>query len=185
MLYIMGKSIKKEHIETLEEKTKKQKDTEIEILTDKIEEISPSSSSSSSDEGGNNLEIPKKEKKPRTEKQIEAFKIACQKRQQQRDKRKIEKHQKEEQIKQQIKAKEEQIKNETEEKIIKKAISIKKKQIIKEAVLDEISDDDIDTIPIELVKKIALKTKTKKIQKEMEKPIFIEKMVEKPRFISV
>jgi hypothetical protein len=37
-----------------------------------------------------------------------------------------------------------------EEKIVKKAISIKKKQILKQKVLDEISDDET---PIEEVKK--------------------------------
>jgi hypothetical protein len=41
-----------------------------------------------------------------------------------------------------------------EEKIVKKAIAIKKKQIKKNAVLDEISDDDT---PLEKIKEIAVK----------------------------
>ena len=41
-----------------------------------------------------------------------------------------------------------------EDKIVKKAISIKKKQIKKEAVLDEISDDET---PIQKIKEIAKK----------------------------
>lgn len=41
-----------------------------------------------------------------------------------------------------------------EEKVVKKAISIKKKQIKKQSALDEISDDDT---PIEKVKAIAIK----------------------------
>jgi hypothetical protein len=49
-----------------------------------------------------------------------------------------------------------------EEKVIAKAISIKKKQIKKQVVLDEISDDDTE---IETIKEIA-----KKIKKPVEKP---------------
>ena len=41
-----------------------------------------------------------------------------------------------------------------EEKIVKKAVAIRKKQIVREAVLDDISDDDI---PVEIVKKIIKK----------------------------
>jgi len=51
-----------------------------------------------------------------------------------------------------------------EEKVIKKAISIKKKQIKKQSALDEISDDDT---PIEKVKEIAKKVAP---VKQIEKP---------------
>jgi len=75
-----------------------------------------------------------KVKKPRSEKQIEAFKKA-----------------KENRAKN-ILLKKEQGKKEFEEKILQKAISIKKKQINKQydlAVLDQISDDET---PIEEIK---------------------------------
>ena len=49
-----------------------------------------------------------------------------------------------------------QYKEGLEQKIVKKAISIKKKQIIKEAALDEISDDET---PMEKIKQIAKKKK--------------------------
>jgi hypothetical protein len=64
-------------------------------------------------------------------------------------------------------------KKEIEEKIVKKAIAIKKKQIKAKAILEEISDDD-DT-PIEEVKKIATKIAVKKavpVEPEPPKNIF-------------
>jgi hypothetical protein len=56
-----------------------------------------------------------------------------------------------------------------EEKVVKKAISIKKKQIKKQSALDEISDDDT---PIEKVKEIA---------KRNPPPITLVKQIEKPK----
>ena len=47
-----------------------------------------------------------------------------------------------------------------EEKLIKKAISLKKKQIKKQAVLDEVSDDET---PIEKIKEIAASVKSEPI----------------------
>jgi hypothetical protein len=52
------------------------------------------------------------------------------------------------------KQQEEEKKKEIEEKIVQKAISIKKKQIKKEEILDEISDDDT---PLEKIKSIIKK----------------------------
>ena len=46
--------------------------------------------------------------------------------------------------------------DEIKDKIVKKAIAIKKRQIKKEAILDEIEDDDT---PIEKVKEIMKKTR--------------------------
>lgn len=73
-----------------------------------------------------------------------------------------------------LKRKEERIKKEEEEKkiieekLVKKAIALKKKQIKKQALLDEISDDDT---PIQKVKEIVEKIPDKKIIiKEPEKP---------------
>lgn len=99
-------------------------------------------------------------KKPRSEKQIEQFKKACEIREQKRQERKSKKEEDKEQQKIMLKQKEdeikERIKKEMEEKIVKKAISIKKKQIKKEVVLDEISDDDT---PIEQIKKMRINKK--------------------------
>jgi hypothetical protein len=51
-----------------------------------------------------------------------------------------------------VKIEEEQKKKkEMEERILKKAVSIKKKQIVREALLEEISDEEI---PMEVIKKI-------------------------------
>ena len=80
-----------------------------------------------------NEKILKKVKKPRTEKQIEAFKKAQAKRDENRAITK------------------ENTKKALEEKVVQKAISIKKSQVRKLQVLDQISDDET---PIEEIKKI-------------------------------
>ena len=86
---------------------------------------------------------PVKVKKPRSEKQIAAFLLVRQKRDENRVAR--------------LKTREEEAvvkKDEIEQKIVKKAVSIRKKQIVREAVLDDISDEDI---PVEIVKKLVKK----------------------------
>ena len=83
-----------------------------------------------------NIEEPEplaKVKKPRSEKQIEAFKRA----QAKRDENRL--------------ISKENTKKVLEEKILQKAISIKKKQIKKMKVLDDVSDDET---PIEEIKQI-------------------------------
>jgi hypothetical protein len=132
---------KTENIEDLEKKEN------IEVIEDSIL-LEPESSDDES------IDEPKliRQKKPRTQKQIEAFKMVCEKRNQKRNERKIEKEEKEKVISQLLKHKEEEEQEKLERKIVSKAISIKKKQIKKQAVLDEISDDDT---PIEKIKKIS------------------------------
>jgi hypothetical protein len=56
-----------------------------------------------------------------------------------------------------------------EEKIVKKAIAIKKKQIKKNAVLDEISDDDT---PLEKIKEVAMAAKPVPPPPEPPKKLF-------------
>jgi hypothetical protein len=56
-----------------------------------------------------------------------------------------------------------------EEKLIAKAVSIKKKQIKKQIVLDEISDDDT---PIETIKEMVKKNKAVVKAPEKPKPLF-------------
>ena len=57
-----------------------------------------------------------------------------------------------------------------EDKVVKKAISIKKKQIKKEAILDEISDDET---PIQKIKEIAKKKNHPASQQVETKPQYI------------
>ena len=67
--------------------------------------------------------------------------------------------------------KKEEKQKEVERKILKKAIVIKKRDVIKEAILEEVSDDDI---PIEIVQKIIKKQQAKKAvvksSKQVEPP---------------
>jgi uncharacterized protein (UPF0335 family) len=81
----------------------------------------------------------------KTEKQLEAFSKARERRMENISSRK-----------QTIKELEDKAREELDSKIVSKAISIKKKQIKKNAELDEISDDDT---PLEEVMKIAKKPK--------------------------
>lgn len=87
----------------------------------------------------------KKGNNVRTEKQVAAFEkvkeIRDQKRKERAELREVQK---------------EELKKVIEEKVVKKAISIKKKQIKQQAALDEISDDET---PIEQIKKIVARPK--------------------------
>ncbi len=107
-----------------------------------------------------------KTKRPRSEKQKEAFNKAREKMLLNLKSRK-EKEAEDAAIK----------KKEIEEKIVKKAIAIKKREIKQKAILEEISDDET---PIEVVKKIAKKIvqKTQPVEPEKPKTIF-----EKYKFI--
>jgi hypothetical protein len=103
-----------------------------------------------------------KSKKPRTAKQIEAFEKARKIRDEKRAERK--------EVKQKV---ETEYKQQKEEKIVKKALAIKKKQILADKVLDEVSDDD--DIPIEVVKKIMKKYPSKSAppkQEQKAQPVY-------------
>ena len=110
-----------------------------------------------------NVEITKPIKKPRSVKQIEAFKQILILRDEKRKTRADDKKIKELEEKQILEA-----------KIIKKAITLKKKQIKKQIALDEISDDDED---IEILKQKIAKSNLKKVMKTT-----IEPVIEKPRY---
>ena len=88
-----------------------------------------------------------KDKKPRTQKQLEAFEKAKTIRDANAAKRKEE-----------ARIKEEEERKILEEKVVKKAIAIKKKQIKKQAALDDIEDDNT---PIQKIKEIAHQPLTK------------------------
>ena len=94
-----------------------------------------------------------KSKKPRSEKQIAAFKRTLEMRQ-----IKIK-----ERLDIKTKEKEEE-KKEVEEKLIQKAISIKKKRVKKELLLSQISDDDE---PIDKIKKKIVKSKLITLEKNI------------------
>jgi len=115
----------------------KKVDAELELLTTPTDE--PVQASKEEDEIPTTLcEPPKKPKKVATEKQLEAMRLGRVKR--------------DEQIKLRREAEQQEKDNQKkllEDKIVKKAISIKKKEIKKSNLLDEISDDDT---PIEEIK---------------------------------
>lgn len=93
-------------------------------------------------------DVIEKVKKPRTPAQISAFEKVRALRDAKRGERK------------EIKVKEAEVRTKVvEEKIVKKALAIKKKQILRDAELDAISEDD--DIPVEVVKKIMTKYKRK------------------------
>ena len=97
-------------------------------------------------------------KKERSEKQKKVFELALQRREENRILRKAEKD---------AKKASEKIVN--EEKIIKKGLQLKKKQIIKEAILND-SESDVD-IPNEIVQKVLKKkSKIKQVIEPQEKP---------------
>lgn len=96
-------------------------------------------------------------KKPRTEAQIKAFEKAKETARLNAEKRKTERD---------LVAQQEQ--KVVEEKLVKKAIAVKKKQIKKQAILDEIEDDDT---PLEEIEKIVKKLPARKVVKEVDLPV--------------
>jgi hypothetical protein len=137
----------------------------LDLENDKIEEVETPNeipvktaiSSKEIESESEETETITKAKKPRTAKQLEAFERAKAIRDANTLKRKEE-----------AKRLAEQERKIIEEKLVKKAISIKKKQIKKQAVLEEISDDET---PIEKVKEIAEKIKPPVQPLPAEKPI--------------
>ena len=101
------------------------------------------------------LEISKK-KKIVSAKQLEVLANAREKLKANNHERVTKKRLEAEEIENEIQSRLSQYKTGLEAKIVKKAISIKKKQIKKEAALDEVSDDDT---PIQKIKEIVSKIK--------------------------
>ena len=129
---------------------------EINILEKKLNNIELNDIQENSDEA---LEAPKvipKKKRIPTDKQLEVLKLAREKLALKQKEKQVQKRLEQEAIESEVQKRMEQYKEGLEQKIVKKAISIKKKQIKKEAVLDEISDDET---PIEAIKQIAKKKK--------------------------
>jgi len=95
-----------------------------------------------------------KKKKPRSQKQIETFEKARTKM--------LANHKARHETQKRM---EEDNKTAFEGKIMKKALEIKKKQILKESMLDEVSDEDTD---IQKIKRI-VKAKSAKVEKALAK----------------
>ena len=107
----------------------------------------------------------KTKRPPQSEKQKEAFQRCKAKRLENVEKRK-----------QALREFEEKAKSELDTKIVRKAIAVKKKQIIREAQLDDVSDEE-DT-PLEQVVKVAKKTEAKRaVSKRLVKNV--EQEIEK------
>ena len=121
--------------------------------------VKPKEDDDDDDEGryGNVVSV-EKPKPPRTPKQIEAFKKVRDKKMENAKKRQDEK-----------KTQDEADRKELEAKIIKKAVALKKKQIKKQVVLEEISDDET---PIKVIKEMK-KSLPKPIDKPRAKFIFV------------
>jgi len=110
-------------------------------------------------------ESPPKVKRVQSEKQKLNFAKALEVRKQKIEERKAAKLALEEakEVEQEVK------KKERERKIIKKAVILKKKSILEEAALDEVSDCDV---PDEIVEKIIKRQRAKKaVPKPVQKPI--------------
>lgn len=106
-------------------------------------------------------------KKPRTEKQIAVFERAKETARINAENRKIVAE---------MRAKEQQ--ELTDKKIVQKAISIKKREIKRQAILDSVDDDDT---PLEEIKKIVSLPAKKQIIKE----VILPPPVEKPKYIFI
>ena len=108
-------------------------------------------------------EVPKP-KRVQSEKQKENFKKALEAR-----KRNFEARQEERRVAEEEKQiQREEKKKEVERKVLKKAVCIKKKEILSQASLDEISDDEI---PIEIVEKIIKRQRAKKVASTVPKVV--------------
>ena len=113
-------------------------------------------------------------KKQRSEAQIKAFENCRLKRDYNRKSR-MDKRNEDENLRKTV------VKKKTDEKIVKKALQIKKKEIVSQAILDDSSDSDSD-IDIEIVKKIIKKKQEKKKKKGGNEKEKKEVEVSKPTY---
>ena len=123
---------------------------------DELEIIKNSLNSIESEENENSLQAPKVAKKKRipSEKQLEVLKNAREKALIKAKEKQAQRKLEEDAIEKEVERRFQQYKKGLEEKVIRKAVSIKKKEIKRQAILDDISDDDT---PMEKIKEIATK----------------------------
>ena len=111
-----------------------------------------------------------KKKKVLNERQLEVLANARAKLAEKNKEKLIKKRLEQQAIEDEVQRRLNEYKEDLEDKIVKKAISIKKKQIKKEAILDEISDDET---PIQKIKEIAKKRNHPAPQQVEPKPQYI------------
>ena len=111
-----------------------------------------------------------KKKKVLNERQLEVLANARAKLAEKNKEKLIKKRLEQQAIEDEVQRRLNEYKEDLEDKIVKKAISIKKKQIKKEAILDEISDDET---PIQKIKEIAKKRNHPAPQQVETKPQYI------------
>ena len=111
-----------------------------------------------------------KKKKVLTERQLEVLSNARAKLAEKNKERLITKRLEQQAIEDEVQRRLNEYKLGLEDKVVKKAISIKKKQIKKEQILDEISDDET---PMEKIKEIAKKKNHRAPQQVEPKPQYI------------
>ena len=124
------------------ELTKQQKKDEIERLNKELNElkdeeeepIEPTETEEAPTEAPPKLEKPKR---PRTEKQIKQFELVRQRKMAEAEKRKLKRAEDEREQKAQL-----------EKQLIEKAIKLKKKQINRMKIVEDLSEDEDDAIPI-------------------------------------
>ena len=126
----------------------------IEEQKEEIQEESPEIEEEDTEEEVEQIQAPKKVAKPRTDKQLEQLKKAREKAIINKEAKRKEREKEQEEVKKMLEEKKLEQKKALEQKIVKKAISIKKKDILKQAALDTISDDET---PIQKIKEIAKK----------------------------
>ena len=93
-----------------------------------------------------------KKKRVLSEKQLNVLALAREKLKEKTKERQIQKRLEQEAIEDEVKKRLNEYKTGLEQKVVRKAISIKKKDILKQSALDTISDDDT---PIQKIKEIA------------------------------
>ena len=106
-----------------------------------------------------------KKKRVLSEKQLNVLSLAREKLKEKNKERQAKKKLEADAIEDEIQSRLNEYKTSLEQKIVKKAISIKKKDIKKQAILEEVSDDET---PMEKIKQIA-----KKIPPPIEQPKYL------------
>jgi len=117
-------------------------------------------------------EVPPKPKRPMSAKQSENIYKAIEKRKQIAEEKRLIREAEDELKREEKALQDAEKKREIERKIVKKAVVIKKREILEQTALDEISDDDIpDKLIQKIVKKQQLAKKTKSVVQPIETPV--------------
>jgi hypothetical protein len=115
------------------------------------------------------LQAPKKKRIP-TEKQLEVLRKARESNQMRLKEQQVKKKLEEQEIEKEVGRRLEEYRKSLEDRVLKKAISIKKKEIKRQAVLEDISDDET---PIEKIKEISRKRIIQQLPSAPQQPKYI------------